>query len=182
MSCVPLTNVVASAVLPSDTVTPLRKLVPVTVRVNAAPPDTTLDGAMLVIVGVGAVIVRVTEFDAGPDALASVIDTDPGCAIMPAGTPAVTCVPLTKLVTSGVLLNETVAPATNPVPFTVSVNVGPAAATLAGEILVMTGGSAPIVNTTWLERTAPFSTETLAVPCCAIRLAVTAAVNCVPLT
>ncbi len=64
--------------LPSDTVTPLRKPVPLTVKVKAALPATTLDGAMLVIVGVGGVMVSATALEAAPPALAAVICTVAG--------------------------------------------------------------------------------------------------------
>ena len=119
MSCVALTNVVVNAVVLNDTAAPARKPVPFTVKVNAAVPATTDAGEMVVITGVGTVIVNVTELEAGPDGLATLICADPACARSVAGTIAVTCVALTKVVASGVEFNDTTAPVKKPVPFTV---------------------------------------------------------------
>ena len=46
-----LTYVVVSAVLPQFTVAPGTKFVPLTVRVNAAPPAVTEEGERLLMVG-----------------------------------------------------------------------------------------------------------------------------------
>lgn len=51
VSWVALTNVVVRAVLPHCTVAPETKFVPLTVRVNAAPPATADAGERLVMVG-----------------------------------------------------------------------------------------------------------------------------------
>lgn len=51
VSWLALTNVVVSAVLPHCTVAPETKFVPLTVRVNAAPPATAEAGERLVMVG-----------------------------------------------------------------------------------------------------------------------------------
>src|ERR1700722_1225093 len=98
------------------------------------------------------------------------------------GTPAVTCVPLTKVVVSPVPFNDTIAPLTKPVPLTVKVNVGPPAVTVEGEMVVITGGGAMIANGSALETRLPLFTVTDAEPTCAIRAALTAAVNWVALT
>ena len=74
----PPMKLVVSLVLLKDTVAPEKKPVPFTVNVNAGPPAVTVAGEMLVISGTGAVIVNVTELEAGPDGLAKVICADPG--------------------------------------------------------------------------------------------------------
>ena len=150
---------------------------PFTVNVNAGPPAVTLDGEMLLITGAAGVMVNVTALEAGPDGLAKVICADPGCAVSVAGTPAVTCVPLTKVVVSAVPFNDTTAPDTKPVPFTVNVNAGPPAVTVAGEMLVITGAAGATVNVNALETRPPLLTVIDADTGCAIRFALTAAVN-----
>ena len=73
----------------SDTVAPVRKFVPVTVKVNAGPPAITVDGEMLVMAGVGSVIVRLIAVDDAVPVFAAVMDAVPGCAMRLAGTAAV---------------------------------------------------------------------------------------------
>jgi hypothetical protein len=60
VSCVALTNVVTGVLAPKLTVAPDAKLVPLTVKVNAAPPAVAEFGISVVIVGVAAVPVTVT--------------------------------------------------------------------------------------------------------------------------
>src|SRR6202012_5154027 len=129
-----------------DTAAPARKPVPVTFMEKAGPPTAAVEGEMLVMVGGEARMARTTEFDAGPVGLASVTCADPTWLIRWAGTAAVTCVALPKVVARGVPFKDTTAPDWKPVPTTVIVNVGPPTVTLDGEILVMTGGGAVIVN------------------------------------
>jgi hypothetical protein len=81
-------------VLFHSTVAPAANPVPVTVKVNAAPPAATLEGEMLMIVGAESVIVNGTLFDGGPDGFTKLTCTVPGCIIAVAGTDAVTCVAL----------------------------------------------------------------------------------------
>lgn len=161
----------------NDTAAPEKKPVPLTVKVNPGPPATTLAGEMLVIVGTGNVMVKVTELDPCPDGLARLICADPGCAIAEAGTVAVTCVALPKVVLKGVPFNDTTAPETKPVPFTVRINAALPAFTVAGEMLVITGAGVPMVNDSAFETTPPTLAVTDADPVCTIRLALTAAVN-----
>ena len=73
----------------NDTVAPVRKFVPVTVKVNAVPPAITVDGEMLVIDGVAGVMVRLIALDDAVPVFAAVMDADPGCAMRLAGTAAV---------------------------------------------------------------------------------------------
>jgi hypothetical protein len=89
---------------------------------------------------------------------------------------------VTNVVVNGVLFNDTTAPAANPVPVTVKVNAAPPAVTLEGEMLVITGPGGVMVNVKALVITPLTFTVMDADPACAIRLALTAAVNCVALT
>jgi hypothetical protein len=86
------------------------------------------------------------------------------------------------VVANGVLFSDTTAPAANPVPLTVNVNAALPAVTLEGEMLVMIGPNAAIVNVKALETAPPEVSVMDADPPCAIRPALTAAVNCVALT
>lgn len=95
-----------------------------------------------------------------------------------------TWVALTKVVASGVPLAKLLptfsdtaatAPGAKPVPLIVSVNDALPAVTLDGEMLVIAGTGAVMVNVSALDTESPLLTVTDADPCCAIRLAVTAA-------
>ena len=166
-----------NGVLFNDTAAPEKKPVPFTVNVNAGPPEVTVAGEMLVITGTGGTIVKVTLLDACPDGLDKLICADPGCATSAAETAAVTCVPLAKVVASGAPFNDTTAPVRKPVPFTVNVNAGLPAIALDGDMLLITGVGAAIVKDSALETRLPVPTVTDADPACAIKAALTAAVN-----
>lgn len=173
-----LTKVVAKDVVPRYTVAPDTKFVPFTVKVNAGPPCVRLDEERLVIVGTGAVIVRLTALDAVPPAFVAVIWAVPGCAMSPAGTDAVNWVALTNVVVKAVLLNETTAPVRKFVPFTVRVVAALPAITVDGEMLVRVGVGTVMVKLTALDAVPPaFVAVICAVPGCAMRLAGTAAVS-----
>ena len=75
-----------------------------------------------------------TTFDDPPPGvgLVAVTDAVAAVAMFAAGTVAVNCEALTKLVASGVSFQFTVAPETKPVPLTVSVKSGPPGATADG--------------------------------------------------
>ena len=79
------------------------------------------------------------------------------------------------------LPHSIVAPETKFVPLTVRVNSGPPAVTEVGEIPLMVGTAALIVNVAPVDVPPESVTVTLAVPALAIRLAGTEAVNCVAL-
>lgn len=96
-------------------------------------------------------------------------------------TMAVNCVALTNVVSSANPLNSTVDRLTNPAPLTVRVKPGPPAAAVFGLKLVIVRSL--IVKGIGLEvPPSGFTTVTIAVPGLAIRLAATAAVNCVAFT
>ena len=140
MICVPLTTVVFNGPLFSKTTAPVRKLVPFTVSVKAGPPAVTEVGEMLLIVGVGGATVRGSGLDAALPGLVTVTGIGPCCWIRLAGTAAVTCVELTKVVVSDVVPRSAVAPDTKFVPLIVNVNAGPFSGTVAGEMLLSVGG------------------------------------------
>jgi hypothetical protein len=73
------------------------KFVPVTVRVNAAPPTVALEGESEVTSGLGLLMVKVSPLDVPPPGvgLITVIDAVPGVAMSLAGTEAVNFVSLT---------------------------------------------------------------------------------------
>ncbi len=89
VSCTELTNVVVSAVPFHRTVAPVRKLVPFTVSVKAAPPAVTEVGLRLLMTGVGGLIGNVAADDGLPPVLTAVMLALPALAIKLAGTAAV---------------------------------------------------------------------------------------------
>jgi len=164
------------------TVAPERKPVPFTVSVKVPPAAVAEFGVRLVRAGVGALMGKLTAFEAVPPGLVTLTVALPVAAIRLAGTEAVNCVPLTKVVVRAKPLHSTVAPERNPVPFTASVKETPVAVAELGFRLVMAGTSGLIVKLTALEIAPPgFFTVTLALPEAAIRLAATDAVSCVAL-
>ena len=95
-----------------------------------------------------------------------------------AGTAAVTCVPLTKVVAKVVLLNDTVTPLRKPVPTTFKVKAGPPAVVVDGEMLLITGAGTVIVRLTALDEAVPVLVAVIGtVPGFATRLAGTVAVS-----
>jgi hypothetical protein len=73
--------------------------------------------------------------------LVTVTQAVPAAATLAAGTVAVNCEPLTKVVANGVPFQFTVAPDTNPVPFTVRVKPGLPGVTAAGTSGWLTNGT-----------------------------------------
>jgi hypothetical protein len=159
------------------------KFDPLTVRVKAGPPAGAVEGLRPVMVGAsGAPMVKVEPLDVAPLSL-TVIVADPCEAIRVAVTAAVNWVALTKVVVRAEPLQRTDELAVKLEPLTVRVNAGPPAGVVEGLRLVMVGASgAPMVKVEPLD-VAPLSlTVIVADPCEAMRVAVTAAVNWVPLT
>ncbi len=183
VSCAELTNVVVSAVPFHCTLAPERKLVPLTVSVNPAPPAVAEVGLRLVIAGVGALMGNATAVDGVPDKLTAVMLALPALAIKLAGTAAVNCAELTNVVVSAVPFHCTVAPERKPVPLTVNVNPAPPAVAEVGLRLVIVGVGALMGNATAVDGVPDKLTAVmLALPALAIKLAGTAAVNCAELT
>jgi hypothetical protein len=130
--------------------------------------------------GGAALTVKVTAFDVTPPDFTAT-ETVAAVAMRFAGTDAVNCVALLKLVISAVVFHSTTAPEAKPVPFTVSVNAGPPADIVLG-LRDVIAGPATTVKFTELELTPPEVTVTCAVPGLATWLAKTVAVSCVELT
>jgi hypothetical protein len=142
VTCVAFTNVVVLAVPLKFTTEDELKFVPLTVNVKAAPPANVLVGESDVSVGNGLFTVN-GEFPEVPPPGAGFVTVTlkvPAVAMSPARIAAVTCVEFTNVVVLATPLKFTVAPVTNPVPLTVSVNPAPPAIALVGAIVVMTGG------------------------------------------
>ncbi len=165
------------------TTAPVRKLVPFTVKVNAAPPAVAEVGLRLVMLGVGALIGNAAGADGLPTELAAVMLALPALAIKLAGTAAVSCVALTNVVVRPVPFHCTVAVERKPVPLTVNVNAAPPAVADVGlRLVIATAVGALMGNVSAVEALPPvFVTVILALPTLAIRLAGTAAVSCVEL-
>ena len=72
----------------------LRKLLPLTVNVNAAPPAVAMEGLKLLIAGAGLLITKFTAADVPPPGagLTTVAAAIPAVAISTAGIAAVSCV------------------------------------------------------------------------------------------
>ena len=99
VSCVALTKVVVSAVLPKLTTAPDAKALPVTVRVNAGSPAVADVLLRLPIAGGGAgLIVNVNAKEVLLPGFTAITAAVPACARSEAGTSAVTWVTLTKWV------------------------------------------------------------------------------------
>jgi len=128
VSCVELTNVVVSSVklLLLSTHCTLehgRKLLPATLRENAAVPAVAPAGEIEAITAAGsdaAEIVKEAAAELTPE-LDTVIDAVPAEAISEAGIVAVSCVELTNVVARGEPFQSTTEPFTKFAPFTVRV-------------------------------------------------------------
>jgi hypothetical protein len=157
------------------------------VSVNAAPPAVALDGTSVVIVGTGLLTVKFAAVDVPPPGAAFVTVTGkmPAAAMSAAVIAAVTCVALTNVVVFAFPLNFTAELATNPDPFTVSVNAAPPTVALVGERVVIVGAGLLMVKVEPADVPPPgagFVTVTEGVPAVAMSAAVIAAVTCVALT
>src|SRR5207237_258983 len=141
VSCVALTNVVARVAPFQRTLVPVTKLLPFRVRVKAAPPTLALEGESDVSDGAGVVIVNVWAPEVPPSTpgIVTVTWAVPTAAMSEAGIAAVTCVGLTRVVVRAPPFQRTLAPMSNPVPVSVSVNPAPPAVALEGDSAVSVG-------------------------------------------
>jgi hypothetical protein len=128
----------------------LRKLVPFTVSVNAAPPATAEEGVRLVIDGTGlpATIVKIMALDVPPPGvgLKTVTPAVPIAAISSGEIEVVSWLLLIKLVVLLELFHRTIEVLTKFEPFTVNVKAEPPGGIEAGERLVMDGEGLLIVK------------------------------------
>jgi uncharacterized membrane protein YedE/YeeE len=109
VTSVALTNVVVTAVPLNFTLAPLTNPVPVTAKVNAAPPAFALVGESVVIVGAGLLIVNVKFPEVPPPGVGLLTATFavPAVEIADDRIVAVSCVALTKFVICTAPLNST---------------------------------------------------------------------------
>lgn len=140
VSCVEELKVVVSDVPFHFTVEPETKFVPVTLKVNCAPPAVAQVGLSELMVGT-ALIVNVCALDVPPPGLGfiTVMAAGPAVATREAGTVAVSCVEETKLVARGAPFQFTVEVETNLVPLTVKVKSTLPAVIQVGLIEVVVG-------------------------------------------
>lgn len=161
VNCVEFTNVVVRAAPSHCTIAPETKLLPVTVRVNAALPATAVAGLREVIVGTGfggTLIVKEDAAEVFP-LLTTVICAVPEVAISAAAMLAVNWVAFTKLLVRADPFHCTVAPFENPEPLTVSVNAADPALTLPGESEEIEGTGDPSLHPIRLAREETKSTD-----------------------
>ena len=100
LSVVPLTKVVVRLCPFHCTFEVATKLVPVTFKVKALPPANLVEGARVVAVGTGLLIVKVSDPEVPPPGvgLVTVTVAVPAVAMLEAGTIAVTLVLSTNVV------------------------------------------------------------------------------------
>src|SRR5438309_1013735 len=187
VSCVTLTKVVVRVAPFQRTLEPVTKLLPFRVRVKAAPPTLALEGESDVSDGAGAVIVNVWAPEVPPSTpgIVTVTWAVPTAAMSEAGIAAVTCVGLTRVVVRAPPFQRTLAPMSNPVPVSVSVNPAPPAVALEGDSAVSVGPPALTGRLSAADVPPPGAavvTVTLATPATAVSVAGIAAVSCVALT
>lgn len=188
-----LTNVVVRALPFHCAVDPFMKLVPVSCRVNAAPPAPVDVGEIDVSVGTGlfaALILKLMEFDVPPPGVGFVTVTAgvPALATSVAKIAAVNCVAFTNVVVLGLPPKFTTDALTKFEPFTVNVNDPEPAVTPVGESTVIAGtGFVPAVTLKFIELDVPppgagFVTVIAGVLTLVTSVAKIAAVNCVAFT
>jgi len=141
VSCVEETKVVVSAVAFHFTVEVETKFLPITVRVNCAPPAVAHVGLIELVVGTGLLIVNVCALEVPPPGggFLTVTAAVPAVATFAAGTIAVSSVAETNVVVNADPFQLTVELAMKLVPFTVKVNCGDPAKQELGLIDVVVG-------------------------------------------
>jgi len=158
------------------------KLVPLTVRVNPAPPTVAEFGESDVSVGADAVTVNVNAFDVAPSGFTTVTCGVPAAAMSVLRIDAVSCVGLANVVVRFAPFQRTTAPLPKFVPFAVKVNPGPAAVPVFGVSDVRVGAAPVTVNVTALDVVpSEFTTVTCGVPVAATSALRIDAVSCVAL-
>jgi hypothetical protein len=180
-----LTNVVVRFEPLTRTVAPFTKFEPLAVSVKAGPPAVAELGEIVASDGAEAVTVSVSAVDVPPPGagVETVIDSVPAAAMSDAGIAAVNWVEFTKVVVRLAPLTCTTDVETKLLPVTVSVNPGPPALAVDGEILVNEGEGLLTVNESVpVDELSGLTTPMDSVPADAMSLAGIAAVSCVALT
>ena len=152
---------------------------PLTVRVNAAPPATAEFGERLVRVA-GGLMVKVTAGGEVCPESATVTDAVPADAMSEAGMVVVSCPVLTKVVVRALPFQVMAVALVKPAPLTVRRNAGPPAVALCGTMLLI--DSAVVMVKVSGAGCGVALMVTDAVPDDAMRAAGTAAVSCPALT
>lgn len=178
---------VSAALVPSVTVAPVTKPVPVIVMVNPTPPGACV-GDTEVIAGTGLFTVKVSEFD-GPVVGARFITvtfTVALAAMAADGICATICPAVIDVGTKPTVDPKfTVAPARKPLPLIVNGNAAPPIVVLVGEIVVSIGTRLSIVKGNALDVPPPgvgLVTETLMLAPVKMSAAGIVTVSCVGVT
>src|SRR5947209_1284344 len=111
----------------------------------------------------GGVTVNVWALDEAPPEFATTLKV-PALPMSVAGTEAVTCVALTKMVSRGVPSHWSCVACTKPLPVAVRVKDSPVAVAVLGLMAVRVGVGGLIGNEIALEKIGPESTAIVAVP------------------
>ena len=177
VSCLAWMNVVGRSAPFQRTIEPSRKLSPLTVKLKALFPASTLAGWSAVMIGRGWVILKVAPFEVlpGRDTVTRAV---PGAAISADEMAAVSCVDETTVVSWSTLFQRTIELGSKFVPFTVKLKASPPASTLEGWSAVMTWG-ALIVKVALLEVPPGPDTVTRAIPAAVISADEMVANSCV---
>src|SRR3989454_551024 len=148
VSWVALTKVVVRAAPFQRTPEPFTKLLPLTVKVNAASPVVALVGDTDVSVGAGLLTENVCAADVPPPGVgvSTVTGRLAAVAMSAAAIAAVNWVALTKVVVRAAPFQRTVEPLVKPVPLTVSVKAAPPTCALVGDRLETVGTGLLIEN------------------------------------
>jgi len=178
------TNVVALLEPLKSTVDDALKFVPVTVRVNCAPPAVVEVGEILVVVGTGFLTVKVCAPDVPPPGagFTTVMESVPPTVMSPAGMVTLIVVLEINVVVSATPLKSMVDDALKFVPVTVRVKDEPPAVVDVGEMELVVGAGLLTVSVCAFDVPPPgvgFTTVMDAVPPTAISAAGTIAVTCV---
>ena|ERR1700730_5460407 len=187
LTVVPFTKVVVRGEPFQSTCDVDTKPVPLTVRVNAAPPCVALEGWSLVNDGTGLLMLKVKALEVPPPGavFTTVTFAVPAVLMSLAGTVAVSLMLLTNVVANFAPFHSTEDVETKFDPLTVSVKVAPPAKALVGESVVAFGTGLLTVKVAGAEVPPPGAgllTVTLTVPAVAMSEAGTEALSLVPLT
>jgi hypothetical protein len=139
VTCVGLTKVVERGKPFQRRTELIAKFRPVTMTVKDAPPAVAESGNRTLMAGRGGSMVKERLFEMAPPGLATVTAAERAKLDRLAGTKAVTCEALTKVVERGTPFHNTVEPETKLIPLTVRVKVAMPSAAALGLRLVMVG-------------------------------------------
>jgi hypothetical protein len=151
-----LSTLVARAVPLKYKTVPELKPVPFTVSDTAGPPAVVEDGERLVSVRPPVMVKGSAGGEVWPGEVTST-EACPGVAIKPAGTAAISCTALTKVVFNGLPFQVTTVLLVNPDPVAVRVKAGPPEGALSGEMLVRVSALEVTVKVNALDERVPLT-------------------------